>query len=177
MDRQEWVSSFVARLAKLHGEAADLEAIRLLALSVHSIYTDTDPLVAAANEMHLFSEIDSDRKLILVADDYDDVAQLLVDLVEQESQYKAVAARDGKEAIVMALRCRPDVALLDIDMPHIDGIEAARTIRGAFRERRPMMIACTGETRADEANLSSQFDHVMLKPIQLPELLALLATV
>lgn len=165
MNEHEWISIFVARLARLRGPAADWEAIRLLALTVYPVYKDLDPLEAAGNEMRLAGKLTPGRKLILVADDYDDAAQLVANLVEVTSDFEAIAAKDGREALTLALRRRPDVALLDIDLPKIDGIETARA----------MLVACTGGRRADEASLSAQFDYVLTKPIPLKRLLSLIA--
>jgi len=64
---------------------------------------------------------------ILLADDHKIIREGLHALLEQHSDMKVVAeAEDGRKAVELAGRLRPDVAILDIGMPHLNGIEAAR---------------------------------------------------
>ena len=113
-------------------------------------------------------------RLILIADDYDDAAKLMAELVELTTPYETVAAKDGREALELARQRRPDVAILDIDMPQIGGIEAARMLRSEFGRNRPLLIASTGGMHADEAERSGMFDHVFKKPIGIMTLLRIL---
>lgn len=71
---------------------------------------------------------------IMIAEDQTMVRQALVALLEMESDITVVAeAATGDEAIAMATRHQPDVALVDIEMPGADGIEVARRLsRGGF---------------------------------------------
>jgi CheY-like chemotaxis protein len=115
----------------------------------------------------------NEPKFILIADDYDDAARLLSELVEVQTPYETVSAKDGREALEIAARRKPNVALLDIDMPHIGGIETARQLREQFGERRPLLIAMTGRADPNEVALSGMFDHVLKKPLDLAELLQL----
>jgi len=71
-------------------------------------------------------------KLILVADDYEGAAELLAELVECIPGYRAVAVTDGLLAYEAAVAKRPDAVLLDLDMPRMTGIEAARALRSYF---------------------------------------------
>jgi len=65
---------------------------------------------------------------ILVADDYDDVRLILKNWLEQHN-YRVVEATSGKEAVEVAERELPDLILLDLAMPEIDGFGAAFLIR------------------------------------------------
>jgi DNA-binding NarL/FixJ family response regulator len=66
---------------------------------------------------------------LVVADDHDIVRRGLRDLVEQQAGWKVVAeAANGKEAVEKVLRTQPDVAVLDIQMPILNGLEAAKQI-------------------------------------------------
>ena len=114
-------------------------------------------------------------KLVLIADDHDDAARLMAEVIEMGSEFVAVAALDGVEAIAKAEERRPDIAVLDIDMPHIGGLEAARLLRMMFPSRPPLLIACTGRLEIDEVKQSGMFDHVLNKPVGLDELLPLFA--
>jgi DNA-binding response OmpR family regulator len=65
---------------------------------------------------------------ILVADDDPDI-QALVVLRLERSGYRVLRASDGEEALELALRERPDLAVLDITMPKLDGCEVTRSLR------------------------------------------------
>ena len=66
---------------------------------------------------------------VLVADDHDIVRRGLRDLLEKQPGWKVVAeASNGREAVEKAKELKPDVSILDISMPSLDGLEAARQI-------------------------------------------------
>jgi CheY-like chemotaxis protein len=111
--------------------------------------------------------------LVLIADDYDDAAPMMAALVEHETPYEAIWAKDGKDALDLALQCRPDAAILDIHMPHIGGIELAHALRVAFPSHVPVLIAATAGA-VDEAVQSGMFDAVLRKPVDLATLIDLL---
>lgn len=69
---------------------------------------------------------------VLVADDHDIVRRGLRDLLEKQPGWKVVAeATNGKEAVEKAKQLKPDVSILDISMPSLDGLEAARQIQAS----------------------------------------------
>ena len=71
-----------------------------------------------------------DKIRVLVADDHMLVRQGLCRVLERESDLECVAiAEDGKRAIELAKEYQPDVAVIDVSMPNIDGIEAIKTIK------------------------------------------------
>ncbi len=80
---------------------------------------------------------------ILVVDDMADAATSLA-LVCELYGAEARAACDGREALAVAAEFRPDVVLMDISMPNMDGYEAARRLRSQTWETKPVLIALTG---------------------------------
>ena len=78
---------------------------------------------------------------VLLADDHTLVRDALCYLLEAQGDIKIVAtAADGQEAVEQAMLLCPDVAVLDISMPRMDGIEAARRICGACAHTRIVML-------------------------------------
>jgi DNA-binding NarL/FixJ family response regulator len=78
---------------------------------------------------------------VLVADDHPVVRQGLCTMLELEDDIVVVArAADGEEAVMMARRERPDITLLDVQMPVLDGIEALRRIRAEDPEARVIVL-------------------------------------
>jgi CheY-like chemotaxis protein len=113
---------------------------------------------------------------ILVADDNHDSASSLAMLLELMG-HQVEVVNDGVEAINRVATFKPDVALLDIGMPELDGYEVARRIR-ALRDGdgTPMLVALTGWGQDEDRRRSAEagFDAHLLKPVNLAELAALL---
>ena len=74
-----------------------------------------------------------ERRRIVIADDHEPTRVLLRTLIELEGMQVVGEARDGSEAVALALEHEPDLVLLDINMPRLDGLGAAEIIRA----RRP----------------------------------------
>jgi CheY-like chemotaxis protein len=112
-------------------------------------------------------------KRVLIADDNPDGASILSALVAHWGHEVAVA-HDGREAVMTAKAFHPEVVILDLDMPLMDGFEAARALRN--REARALIIALTGLPPAllPERMLESCFDHHFCKPISAEQLRPLL---
>jgi PAS domain S-box-containing protein len=82
---------------------------------------------------------DGARRAVLVADDNPTNARLLLDILEPLG-FNVTTATDGLEAVARAKAARPDLVLLDLRMPRLDGFGAARAIREAFPGNPPKMI-------------------------------------
>src|SRR5918999_1649032 len=83
---------------------------------------------------------DATRIRVLVADDHDLLREEVVEDLDGEGLQIVAAAADGVEAVEAALRERPDVCLLDVQMPRRDGIAAAAAIAAALPETRIVML-------------------------------------
>ena len=78
---------------------------------------------------------------ILLADDHTIVRQGLVSILNSAEEFEVVAeAADGSEAVDKALETRPDVVVLDVTMPRLNGLEAARRIHKALPETRILVL-------------------------------------
>jgi two-component system, NarL family, response regulator NreC len=81
------------------------------------------------------------RLRILLADDHTIVRQGLVSILKAVADFEVVAeAADGSEAVDKALQTRPDVVVLDVTMPRMNGLEAARRIHKALPESRILVL-------------------------------------
>lgn len=85
---------------------------------------------------------------VLIADDHQLVAQALSDVLSHEPDFEVVGvAYDGESAVRAAARLRPDVVLMDIQMPGRDGVAATRAIRAARPETKVVMITAAERSR------------------------------
>lgn len=119
---------------------------------------------------------DGVRKLrVLVVDDNRDCADSLSTLVNLWG-YNARTAYDGAAALAMMGLCQPDVVLLDLSMPRMDGCQMARQLRRQSRFDQTLLIVITGWTDQAHRLLSDEvgFDHYLIKPIELADLETLL---
>jgi len=85
------------------------------------------------------------RLQVLVADDHAPNRTVLIDLL-QPLGFEILAAHDGRQAVDLALRQRPDVVLMDLRMPRLDGMAAAAAILNHYREQPPCIIAVSAST-------------------------------
>jgi PAS domain S-box-containing protein len=113
---------------------------------------------------------------ILIVDDNRDAADSLTMLCDSEG-HMTRAAYSSAEALDAAVPFRPDVALLDIGLPDIDGYELARRLRPKG-ETAPLLIAITGYGQAEDRlrAQSAGFDYHFVKPVNIDSLLKLLAS-
>jgi DNA-binding NarL/FixJ family response regulator len=83
---------------------------------------------------------------VLLADDHTMVRQGLAALLKPYGEFEVVAeAVDGNEAVRMALETKPDVVVLDVSMPHLHGLEAARRIHKALPSARILILTMHDE--------------------------------
>jgi CheY-like chemotaxis protein len=104
---------------------------------------------------------------ILVADDNVDSAKSLAILLEIMGN-EVHTAYDGCEAVDIATTFHPDLALLDIGMPRLNGYEACRRIREQPWGKTTVMVALTGWGQIEDVRRSEQagFDHHLVKPVE-----------
>jgi CheY-like chemotaxis protein len=146
-------SEFVVRLARLLGNSAgDAQTI----------------LVEGTSRRHASLRI-------LVADDNRDSADSCRMLLES-SGYEVRVAYSGQQAFDIAANFRPDVALLDIGMPQMNGYQVARRLRSAEWGAEPMLIAMTGWGQESDKQHAREagFDRHLTKPIDMDRLMLII---
>ncbi|MFA6164041.1 MAG: PAS domain S-box protein [Methylobacter sp.] len=170
--------TLVRQLVEIHGgtitAASDgigqgsLFTVRLPTLSMDS--TATKPALPE-------SELPISKFRILVVDDYTDAAESLTMLLQAEG-HEVEMANCGIKAIELAQVFHPQVVLLDIGLPDLDGYEVAKRLRALPETRNAILIALTGygQTEDREFSKSAGFNYHLLKPLNFEELSTLLTT-
>jgi CheY-like chemotaxis protein len=108
------------------------------------------------------------RKTILVVDDYEGMRQMTHVALEGLG-YRVVEASDGEEAVELAQTERPDLILMDLIMPYLDGLAALQRIRRLLGLRDVPVIAFSGHTAEDvrEDALAAGCCEFLTKPVPL----------
>ncbi len=129
---------------------------------------DTGPI--AAGEMH--------RLKILVVDDNVDAADMLSTILAA-SGYQVTAENEARQALERARHDPPDVCLLDIGLPEMDGHELAERLRAQPATENAVLIAITGYGQDNDQKkaLAAGFDHHFTKPVDMAKLRGILADV
>lgn len=115
-------------------------------------------------------------RILVVDDDKDSTVSL--SMLLRIMGHKVRTAFDGPQAIDLAAEYRPDIVLLDIGLPEMNGYEVARRIRREPWGRRMTLIALTGWGQEEDRKHSEEagFDYHLVKPVEAPALTRLLAS-
>jgi len=170
--------TLVRRLVELHGGsvAVDSPGLGLGTEFVVRLPLGLDPAdegtPGGENPEPAGAPADAPPKRVLVVDDNVEGAKLLARLLKAYGHLPEVAY-DGPSALEAARADRPDVVLLDIGLPGMDGYEVARRLRGMAGLDRAFLIALTGYGREDDRDRSQQagIDLHLVKPVD-PKTLA-----
>jgi CheY-like chemotaxis protein len=106
------------------------------------------------------------KRKILVVDDNRDAADTLSMLLDFLG-YETRTAYDGQQGVDVATAFQPDLVILDINMPVMDGYEAARMLRNARGTSRAVLVALTARATPNDraAALQAGFDYHVVKPV------------
>jgi CheY-like chemotaxis protein len=112
-----------------------------------------------------------DRRTILIVDDFDDTRLLLRTWLNKKG-YRVVEAENGKEAIAKAEEIEPDLIIMDVEMPELDGLSATRQIR-KLKNSAELPIVAVSAYGADlfrEQALAAGCNEYMATPFEPDEL-------
>ncbi|HOK80196.1 MAG TPA: response regulator [bacterium] len=118
---------------------------------------------------------DGQIKTILVAED-DPETRLILQQGLLRAGYRVVIAEDGEQALERFRESRPDLVLLDIDMPRLNGWEVLERLKSGWRSRRVPVIMVTGKT-SDEDKIRGYelgVDYYVTKPFNIQRLLPII---
>ena len=116
---------------------------------------------------------ESDRKKILLVDDSNTVLTTGTLLL---ARYELLTAKDGQEGVAKALSERPDLILLDVVMPKLDGLAACKQLRQKLGDTPIIMLTTRGDPQSIEAGYESGCTEYLTKPFDGAELLARVRT-
>jgi len=141
------------------------------------------PLMAAEAQQPLLLEDEHRQKnehalRVMVVDDNEDAADAL-GMVLLETGHKVLTVHDGSSALIAAQEFRPNVVLLDIGLPGIDGYEVAKQLREQAIFKDVVLVAMTGYGQDSDRQRSKAagFDHHLVKPPDFNKLEQILETV
>ena len=111
-----------------------------------------------------------DKITVLIADDNPDFANTLTSYIKEDEEFEIIAiARDGREAVDMILNTQPDVALLDVIMPHLDGLGVLERVNAARMNKTPMfiMLSAVGQDKITQRSLDLGAEYYVMKPFDI----------
>jgi CheY-like chemotaxis protein len=113
----------------------------------------------------------SPLKVLLVEDNQDarTTLRMLLTIAHGHTVYEAA---DGASGVRAALELKPDIAVIDVGLPDVDGHEVARRIRAVLDRRAILLVALTGYGTPEDARLAREagFDVHLVKPVEAAEL-------
>ncbi|HVE52907.1 MAG TPA: response regulator [Ramlibacter sp.] len=172
--------TLVKHLVELHGgrvwansDGLGKGAQVCIALPAHLSMHQAGPLPSVT---HQPVAVQGAAARILVVDDLAASAETLLTLLEMEG-FQVRMAHEGADALRIAREFRPDVVLLDIGLPGMNGFEVAHGLRSQPESQDALLIALTGYGEAESRSRSAQagFDFHMVKPADVNLLLSMLA--
>jgi len=118
------------------------------------------------------------NELILIVEDNEKNRKLARDVLQFKG-YRTIEAETGEDGVALALKQKPDLILMDYQLPGIDGIEAFRRIRGDASTAHIPIVAVTASAMPEEAKKMKDagFDGFQTKPINVKEFVQAVATV
>ena len=167
--------TLVKRLAELHGGSVSAESDGPGRGSVFTVRLPAAEPARLVRAQTAARELKQPRD-ILIVEDNDDARETLRRMLELGGHRVRVAG-DGPSGLEAVRASMPDIALIDIGLPHMDGYELARRIRSLEDARRPYLVAVTGYGLPNDRakSRSAGFDLHLTKPVDAEDLAEVLS--
>jgi signal transduction histidine kinase/DNA-binding response OmpR family regulator len=119
--------------------------------------------------------VSMERPLILLAEDNENLIEIYADYI-QSNDYRVVIARDGLEALALAHEAEPNLMLIDVQMPRMDGLEVMRQLRAEARFAAVPIIALTAHVMPEDKErcLQAGATDYLSKPSSIRQILAMI---
>jgi len=169
--------TLVKRLAELHDRKAEAlsDGSGLGSTFIIRLPLVADPKVRPHEPSHTLLEASRSHRILVVEDNADSRDSLRAWL--ETLGHEVYEAKDGATGIEKALEVRPDLALIDLSLPSLDGYEVAARIRSSGIGEAMVMIAVSGYGQKENREMAKQagFDEYILKPVDPDKLTKLLS--
>jgi CheY-like chemotaxis protein len=103
------------------------------------------------------------HRSVLIVDDYDDGREMYAEFLELTG-FRVTQARTGKEGMAKARESLPDIILMDLSLPDIDGREVSRQLRKDVRTQHIPVVALTGHSLPTLGEAEALYDALVTKP-------------
>lgn len=107
-------------------------------------------------------------KIILIVEDHENILELVSAIFSELKDYKILHARDGKEALIMVSEHNPDIVLLDIQLPKVDGFRVCSSIKGNPTLSHPKVLMLSSQAQKHDLKKSREVgaDGYIVKPFR-----------
>ncbi|WP_136922187.1 ATP-binding protein [Polyangium aurulentum] len=170
--------TLVKNLTAMHGGSVEAhsEGVGRGSEFVVRVPALSEPLVQDAEQSRTRPRVPSPPHTVLVVDDNEDAAKLLAEVIRNEG-WRVAVAHDGVSALAMLDEVSPDVAVLDIGLPVMDGHDLARRIRERLGPRAPRLVAVTGygQDNDREESRDAGFERHLVKPVRAEDIIDVIA--
>jgi two-component system, response regulator PdtaR len=141
------------------------ESIVIYPIDMANLYNRDRPLVAAFPVALFFTAKVIAMQRVLIAEDEQTLAFLLQRRLESKGYQVVGTAENGRDAVKLCRKQQPDVVLMDVDMPYMNGIEATRRI---MRQRPTCVVVVSGSGQHDAATLARDAGAMayLTKPVE-----------
>jgi signal transduction histidine kinase len=160
--------TLVRRLVEMHGGRVEVRSDGPGCGSEFAVWLPAGAAAAAAAPAPAAAGLAPARLRIVIADDNEDGAESLAGLLRLDG-HEVFTVHDGEAAVEGVFRHRPDVAIVDIGMPRLNGYEVARRLRASPDACPAVLLALSGygQEQDHQQTREAGFDHHFVKPIDL----------
>jgi signal transduction histidine kinase/ActR/RegA family two-component response regulator len=170
--------ALVRNLVAMHGGTVQARSAGVgkgstFTVRLRALEDDGDASRAQSGSRRASARLHSTARRVLVVDDNEDARMLLGDILERAG-HEVRAAESGPAALGLVEEFEPEIAVLDVGLPAMDGYELGSRLRAALGDRAPVLVALTGYGQeADRArSKAAGFTAHLVKPLEAGELIA-----